>query len=57
MSALFDEVEKADTDARATDVDQLWIAESQRRYEAYFRGEIQSLPGDEVMAKIRSRLT
>ena len=39
-----------------TDVDQLWIAESQRRYEAYRRGDVQSLPGDEVMARARSRL-
>ena len=38
------------------DVEQLWIAESQRRYEAYRRGEIDSLPGDEVMARVRNRL-
>ena len=37
-------------------VEQLWIAESQRRYEAYLNGELESLPGDEVMSRARSRL-
>ena len=37
-------------------VEQLWIAESQRRYEAYLRGEIDAHPGDEVMTRARSRL-
>lgn len=49
-------IEDLDSSSDA-DVEQLWIAESQRRYEAYLRGETQSLPGDEVMARIRSRLT
>jgi hypothetical protein len=39
-----------------SEVEQLWIAESQRRYQAYLRGEIESLPGDEVMSRARSRL-
>ena len=38
------------------DVEQLWIAESQRRYQAYLKGEIESLPGDEVMSRARDRL-
>ena len=38
------------------DVEQAWIAESQRRYQAYLRGELQSKPGDEVMANARNRL-
>jgi putative addiction module component (TIGR02574 family) len=37
-------------------VEQMWIAESQRRYQAYLKGEIDSLPGDEVMSRARSRL-
>ncbi len=37
-------------------VEQLWIAESQRRYAAYLKGELESLPGDEVMSRARSRL-
>lgn len=39
-----------------SEVEQLWIAESQRRYQAYLRGEIESHPGDEVMSRARSRL-
>jgi hypothetical protein len=49
-------IEELDSSSVA-DVEQLWIAESQRRYEAYLRGEIKSLPGDEVIARTRSRLT
>jgi putative addiction module component len=40
----------------APNVEQLWIAESQRRYEAYVRGEIEAYPGDEVMTRARNRL-
>ena len=39
------------------DVEQVWIAESRRRYEAYLRGELESSPGDEVMTRARKRLT
>jgi hypothetical protein len=38
------------------DVEQLWIAESQRRYEAYLRGELEAVAGDEAMANARNRL-
>ena len=38
------------------DVEQLWIAESQRRYKSYLKGEIETHPGDEVMSRARSRL-
>jgi putative addiction module component (TIGR02574 family) len=37
-------------------VEQLWIDEAQRRYEAYLHGELSSLPGDEVMSRARTRL-
>jgi uncharacterized protein involved in tolerance to divalent cations len=39
------------------DVESLWIAEAQRRYQAYLNNELQSLPGDEAMKRARSRLT
>lgn len=39
-----------------TDVEQLWIEESQRRYDAYLRGELKSVSGEEVMSRARSRL-
>ena len=48
-------IEELDSSSDA-DVEVLWIAESQRRYEAYRRGEIDSLPGDEVMARVKNRL-
>ena len=34
----------------------LWIAEAQRRYQAYLNGETGSQQGDDVMASARSRL-
>lgn len=37
-------------------VEQAWIEEAQRRYEAYRRGELKALPGDAVMKRARSRL-
>jgi len=39
-----------------TNVEQLWVEESQRRYQAYRRGEIQAHDGDEVMTRVRNRL-
>ena len=36
------------------DVEELWLAEAERRYEAYQRGEVQALPADEVIAEIRN---
>ena len=37
-------------------VEQLWISESKRRHQAYLKGEIESVPGDEAMSRARSRL-
>jgi putative addiction module component (TIGR02574 family) len=39
-----------------TDVEQIWIAEAHRRYQAYLKGEIEAHPGDEVMTRARNRL-
>ena len=39
-----------------TNVEKLWVEESQRRYQAYRRGEIQAHDGDEVMTRARHRL-
>jgi hypothetical protein len=47
-------IEELDSSSE-NDVEQLWIAESRRRYEAYLRGELQSIPGDEAMANARRR--
>ena len=38
------------------EVEQVWIAEAQRRYEAFLNGELEALPGDDVMTRARSRL-
>ena len=48
-------IEELDS-ASEPDVEQLWIAESRRRYEAYLRGELPSVPGDEAMASARQRI-
>ena len=37
-------------------VDELWLEEARRRYDAYRRGEMQSIPGDEAMVRARNRL-
>jgi len=37
-------------------VEQVWIDEAQRRYNAFLKGELEALPGDDVMARARSRL-
>jgi putative addiction module component (TIGR02574 family) len=37
-------------------VEELWLEEARRRYDAYRRGEVPSIPGDEAMARARSRL-
>ena len=42
--------------AADSQVEQLWLAEAQRRHEAYLHGELASFPGDEVMSRARTRL-
>jgi hypothetical protein len=37
------------------EVEQLWIAEAQLRYEAFLNGELEALRGDDVMARARIR--
>lgn len=48
-------IEELDS-ASDADVEKLWIEESQRRHEAYLKGELKSVSGDEVMSRVRSRL-
>jgi putative addiction module component (TIGR02574 family) len=38
------------------DAEKLWIDEAQRRYDAYLKGELEALPGDDVMARARNRI-
>ena len=42
--------------AADADTEQLWIDKAQWRYEAYLKGELEALPGDEVMTRARNRL-
>jgi len=37
-------------------VEQLWLEEAQRRYDAYCRGEMDAATGEESMARARKRL-
>ena len=48
-------IQELDTTVDA-DAEQLWIVEAQRRYDAYLKGELEALPGDEVMARARNRI-
>ena len=48
-------IDELDTSSDS-DVEQLWIAESQRRYDAYLRDELKSVAGEEVMSRARNRL-
>ena len=46
-----------ETDASVdADLERFWIEEAQRRYDAYLKGELEALPGDDVMDRARSRV-
>lgn len=38
------------------DAEQLWTDEAQRRYDAYLKGELEAIPGDDAMNRARSRV-
>ena len=38
------------------EIEKLWIEEAERRYAQYLRGEVEAIPGDEVMFEARKRL-
>jgi putative addiction module component (TIGR02574 family) len=48
-------IEELDTAGNA-DAEQIWIDEAQRRYDAYQKGELEALPGDDVMNRARNRI-
>ena len=50
-----DTIEELDTSIDVN-AEQLWIAEAQRRHDSYQNGELEALPGDEVMNRARSRV-
>ena len=49
-------IDELDSFADADNVEQLWTLESQRRYEAYLRGELKTVAGDEAMTNARNRI-
>ena len=44
--------ERPESDPRQ--VEKAWLAEANYRYEAYLRGEEQSIPADEVFSELRT---
>lgn len=48
-------IDELDTSADP-DAERLWIIEAQSRYEAFLNGELEALPGDDVMNRARSHL-
>jgi putative addiction module component (TIGR02574 family) len=39
------------------DIERQWIEVAQRRFEELRSGKVKAVPGDEVMAKLRARLS
>jgi putative addiction module component (TIGR02574 family) len=52
VRALIDDLDPG----KDPDVEKLWLEEAERRYAQYLRGEVEAIPGDEVMAEARKRL-
>jgi hypothetical protein len=48
-------IEELDTSLDAN-AEQLWIAEAQRRYDAYLKGELEALRGDDLINRARNRV-
>jgi len=40
-----------------SEIERLWIEEAERRLDAYRRGDIEAVSGDEVMKRARYRLS
>ena len=51
-NTLLRDLDEADDE----DVEELWAAEAERRYDAYLRGEMSSSPGEEVIVRVRRRI-
>lgn len=39
-----------------SNVDELWIKEAERRYQAYQRGEMEAIPAEDLLANARKNL-
>jgi hypothetical protein len=54
LRRLIADLDEGEPDAEA---DKLWLEEAHRRYEQYKRGEVESIPAEDVFRKIRDRLS
>ncbi len=45
-----------ENDAGADEIETMWIAEAESRLDAFLQGELAALPGEEVMARLKTRL-
>ncbi len=48
-------IESLEAGAGEDGIDQAWLLEIQRRADQIDRGEVQSIPGDEVFARLRAQ--
>lgn len=53
---LAEELLKSVAEFAAPDIEEAWIAESARRFEAYLAGETTAIPAEEVFRQVRSKL-
>jgi putative addiction module component (TIGR02574 family) len=40
---------------RDGEIERLWVEGARRRYDEHLRGEVQAIPGEEVMARLLDR--
>jgi len=43
-------------DGSEEEIERLWVEEARRRFDEYQRGEVEAIPGEEVMARLREQL-
>ncbi len=41
--------------ASEAEVERLWVEEARRRFDQYLRGEVEAIPGEQVMARLLDR--
>jgi putative addiction module component (TIGR02574 family) len=49
-------IESLDASADGNDVEAAWLRETERRADEIDRGEVNTIPGDEVFARLRRQL-
>jgi len=51
VRALIEDLDSCSED----EIERLWVEEARRRYDAYLRGEVEAIPGEQVMARLLDR--